>query len=51
MFERLQGQALILTVSTLTALSFMLIGYDNGVIGEENLAALEFELLIYLTQC
>ncbi|KAH9812867.1 general substrate transporter [Melampsora americana] len=33
MSEGLQGQALILTVSTLTALSFMLIGYDNGVIG------------------
>ena len=29
----LQGQRLILTVSTLTSLGFMLIGYDNGLMG------------------
>ncbi|KAF4334422.1 sugar transporter STL1 [Fusarium beomiforme] len=29
----LQGQSLILTVSVLTSLGFMLIGYDNGLMG------------------
>ena len=29
----LQGQRLILTVSALTSLGFMLIGYDNGLMG------------------
>jgi hypothetical protein len=29
----LQGRALILTVSVLTSLGFMLIGYDNGLMG------------------
>ncbi|CAH7676241.1 general substrate transporter [Phakopsora pachyrhizi] len=33
MGEKLRGRLLILSISTLTALSFMLIGYDNGVIG------------------
>lgn len=28
-----QGQALLLTVSVLTSLGFMLIGYDNGLMG------------------
>lgn len=34
MWESLQGQGLVAAISCLTALSFMLIGYDNGVIGE-----------------
>lgn len=29
----LRGQALVLTVSVLTSLGFMLIGYDNGLMG------------------
>jgi hypothetical protein len=29
----LQGRSLILTVSVLTSLGFMLIGYDNGLMG------------------
>lgn len=29
----LRGQALMLTVSTLTSLGFLLIGYDNGLMG------------------
>lgn len=29
----LQGRALILTVSVLTSLGFMLIGFDNGLMG------------------
>jgi hypothetical protein len=29
----LQGRALILTVSVMTSLGFMLIGYDNGLMG------------------
>lgn len=29
----LQGRALLLTVSLLTSLGFMLIGYDNGLMG------------------
>lgn len=29
----LQGQPLILTVSALTSLGFMLIGFDNGLMG------------------
>jgi ammonia channel protein AmtB len=29
----LQGQSLTLTVSVLTSLGFMLIGYDNGLMG------------------
>lgn len=33
MWEEWRGQRLMLSISTLTALSFMLIGYDNGVIG------------------
>lgn len=30
---QLQGRALMLTVSLLTSLGFMLIGYDNGLMG------------------
>lgn len=30
---QLQGKALLLTVSLLTSLGFMLIGYDNGLMG------------------
>lgn len=33
MWKNLEGQALVFAISLLTALSFMLIGYDNGVIG------------------
>ncbi|KAG0141254.1 hypothetical protein CROQUDRAFT_664079 [Cronartium quercuum f. sp. fusiforme G11] len=33
MSESLKGEPLIFAISCLTALSFMLIGYDNGVIG------------------
>lgn len=29
----LQGQKLVLAVSVLTSLGFMLIGYDNGLMG------------------
>ena len=29
----LQGRPLVLTVSVLTSLGFMLIGYDNGLMG------------------
>lgn len=29
----LEGRALVLTVSLLTSLGFMLIGYDNGLMG------------------
>lgn len=29
----LQGRSLVLTVSVLTSLGFMLIGYDNGLMG------------------
>jgi hypothetical protein len=29
----LQGQSLILTVSVVTSLGFMLIGFDNGLMG------------------
>ncbi|KAG5914686.1 hypothetical protein E4U42_000361, partial [Claviceps africana] len=29
----LQGRALLLTVTTLTSLGFMLVGYDNGLMG------------------
>jgi hypothetical protein len=31
--HNLQGRGLILTVSLLTSLGFMLIGYDNGLMG------------------
>ena len=30
---QLEGRSLILTVSVLTSLGFMLIGYDNGLMG------------------
>jgi hypothetical protein len=30
---RLRGRSLLLTVSMLTSLGFMLIGYDNGLMG------------------
>lgn len=29
----LEGRALLLTVTVLTSLGFMLIGYDNGLMG------------------
>lgn len=30
---QLEGQALLFTVATLTCMSFLLIGYDNGLMG------------------
>jgi len=33
MMLELQGRQLILAVSTLTSLGFMLIGFDNGLMG------------------
>ena len=33
MMLELQGQALLTAVTTVTSLGFLLIGYDNGVLG------------------